>query len=93
MIKFRKKLKDGVNEEIVSVDEKLVKKNAKPEGKGKKRRRILFKAMFVMSIISIMISVSFSWFTESNHAKVNGVTMSVVDTKDITLTPPKNSNS
>ena len=47
-------MKDGVNEEIVSVDEKLVKKNAKPEGKGKKRRRILFKAMFVMSIISII---------------------------------------
>ena len=80
---FRKKLKDGVNEEVMSVDKNLVNKNAKPEGKGKKRRSLMFKVMFVVSILSIMVSVTYSWFTSSDTAKVQNMSMHVVDPKNL----------
>ena len=83
MKKFRKILKDGASEPIVSVDEKLTKKDVTPDGKGKKRRRLIFKSMFVMSIIFVMISVSYSWFVQSDFAKINGVKINVVDPKNI----------
>ena len=83
MKKFRKILKDGATEAISSVDEKLTKKDVTPERKAKKRHRLVFKAMFVMSIIFIMISVSYSWFTASDKATINGLTINVVDTKDL----------
>ena len=84
MKKFRKILKDGATEPISSVDEKLTKKDVTPERKAKKRHRLVFKAMFVMSIIFIMISVSYSWFTSSDKSTINGLTINVVDTKDLT---------
>ena len=84
MKKFRKFLKDGAGEPIVAADEKLTQKDVTPERKGKKRRRILFKSMFVMSIIFVMISVSYSWFVQSNFARVTDVTVNVVDPKNVT---------
>ena len=83
MKKNNKILKDGVSESASAVDEALTKKSAKPERKGKKRRRILFKSMFVISIVSIMISVSYSWFTSSNKASVKGVVINVIDPKNL----------
>ena len=80
---FKKILKDGVGDTASVVEEAIVKKDAKPERKGKKRRRIIFKAMFVISIVSIMISVSYSWFTSSNKATIKGVVINVVDPKNL----------
>lgn len=80
---FKKILKDGAGESASVVDEAIAKKDAKPERKGKKRRRIIFKAMFVISIVSIMISVSYSWFTSSNKASVKGVVINVIDPKNL----------
>ena len=76
---FRKNLKDGACEQIFAVDEKLVKDSVKPERKGKKRRRLAFKVMFVTSIVSIMISVTYSWFSTSDTAIADGVTIDVAD--------------
>ena len=83
MKKFKEILKDGANEAVSSVDQGLGKKNAKPEGKGKKRRRLMFKVMFVASILSIMVSVTYSWFTSSDTAKVQNMSMYVVDPKNL----------
>ncbi len=79
MKKFRKILKDGALEPTPSVDGKLTQENAKPERKGKKRRRLAFKIMFVMSIVSVMISVTYSWFSASDTAVISDVSIEVAD--------------
>ena len=42
-----------------------------------KPRRAIFNAMFVVALLVIIISVSFSWFITSRQAKVSGITMNV----------------
>ena len=84
MKKFIKFLKDGASEPITSADEKLATKDVTPEGKGKKRRRLMFKSMFVMSIIFIMISVSYTWFISANKGRITGVDIGVVEPKNLT---------
>ena len=85
MKKFRKDLKGGVSDTVSSVDENITKKDVKPQGKGKKRRRLIIKSMFVMSIIFGMISVSYSWFAQSNTARVEDVSMSLISAQNVTL--------
>ena len=85
MKKFRKDLKGGVSDTVSSVDENITKKDVKPQGKGKKRRRLIIKSMFVMSIIFGMISVSYSWFVQSNTARVEDVSMSLISAQNVTL--------
>ncbi len=81
MKKFRKILKDGACEPISSADEKITQTTATPERKGKKRRRFAFKIMFVVSIVSIMLSVTYSWFSSSDTALANGVQIGVSEAK------------
>ena len=85
MKKFRKNLKGGVSETFSSVDENITKKDVKPQRKGKKRRRLMIKSMFVMSIVFIMISVSYSWFTEADSSVVTGVSVSLLEPQNLTL--------
>ena len=89
MKKFRKNLKGGVSETVSSVDENITKKDVKPQRKGKKRRRLMIKSMFVMSIVFIMISVSYSWFTEADSSLVTGVSVSLLEPQNFTLSTPK----
>ncbi len=42
-------------------------------------RKRIFSGMFVVSLVIIMISVSFSWFTTGSKATVTGIQMSVAD--------------
>lgn len=42
-------------------------------------RRRIFSGMFVVSLVIIMISVSFSWFSTGSKATVTGIQMSVAD--------------
>ncbi len=58
-------------------------KPTRPKGRV---RRIIFGSMFVLSIIFIMISVSFSWFVSGNgRADVNGLSVEVVSVNNLTL--------
>lgn len=85
MKKFRKNLKGGVSDTVSSFDENIMKKDVKPQGKGKKRRRLIIKSMFVMSIIFGMISVSYSWFAQSNTARVEDVSMNLISAQNVML--------
>ena len=49
------------------------------------RRNKLFGALFVISLVFIMISVSFSWFTTGKQASVSGIQMQVEDGDELTL--------
>ena len=42
-----------------------------------KIRKLIFSAMFVVTIFILMIYVSFSWFNNSKEAEVSGITMDV----------------
>lgn len=57
-----------------------------PERPKIKPRRVIFGGMFILSIIFIMISVSFSWFVSSNgKANVNGLDVNVVEINNLTF--------
>lgn len=88
MKKFIKILKDGACEQK-SVDGKLTQETAKPERKGK-RRRFVFKIMFVVSMLSMIMSLTYSWFVSSESAIVDGVEIDVREAKvfDMELTDP-----
>jgi len=49
------------------------------------RRNKLFGALFVISLVFIMVSVSFSWFTTGKQASVSGIQMQVEDGDELTL--------
>ena len=55
-----------------SVNASVSESNA-PKKKRRFNRRTLFKVMFVVSIIFIMISLTYAWFSLSDTANVNGV--------------------
>ena len=50
-----------------------------------KTRRLIFNAMFVMSLLIIMVYVSFSWFNNSKQAQVSGITMNVAKGTELTI--------
>lgn len=56
------------------------------EAPAKKRRfsrKILVKIMFVISVVFIMISLTYSWFSSSNSARVNGLEIQVTDPNNL----------
>lgn len=65
--------------------EKAAAENEGSQGKVKKRRRRLLKIMCIVSLVSIMIAVSFSWFTSSDTAIINGLTLNVVDPRNLVM--------
>ena len=54
-----------------------------PKKKRRSIRRTLFGAMFVMSIIFIMISLTFSWFSLSETSHVDGAQLGVSDANNL----------
>ena len=60
-----------------------VGESAAPKKKRKFTRKTLFKIMFVVSIIFIMISLTYSWFSLSETAHVNGVNVGVTDPNNL----------
>ena len=56
---------------------------SKPCKKRRFTRKSLIKVMFVISIIFIMISLTYSWFSASNSASVNGLNIQVVDPNNL----------
>ena len=54
-----------------------------PKKKRRSTRRILFNAMFVMSIIFIMISLTFSWFSLSDTSHVDGAQLGISDANNL----------
>lgn len=60
-----------------------VGESAAPKKKRKFTRKTLFKIMFVISIIFIMISLTYSWFSLSETAHVNGVNVGVTDPNNL----------
>lgn len=63
--------------------EMAVGEGTAPKKKKKFTRKTLFKAMFVISIIFIMISLTYSWFSLSETAHVNGVNVGVTDPNNL----------
>lgn len=54
-----------------------------PKKKIKFNRRTLFKIMFVVSIIFIMISLTYAWFSLSETGFVNGLDVGVTDPNNL----------
>ena len=54
-----------------------------PKKKRRFNRRSLFKVMFVVSIIFIMISLTYAWFSSSETAHVNGLDVEVTDPNNL----------
>lgn len=54
-----------------------------PKKKRRSVRRTLFGAMFVMSIIFIMISLTFSWFSLSDTSHVDGAQLGISDANNL----------
>ncbi|MBE6533457.1 MAG: hypothetical protein E7678_00580 [Ruminococcaceae bacterium] len=54
-----------------------------PKKKRRFNRRTLFKAMFVVSIIFIMISLTYAWFSLSDTANVNGVDLGFTEANSL----------
>ena len=54
-----------------------------PKKKRRSVRKTLFGAMFVMSIIFIMISLTFSWFSLSDTSHVDGAQLGISDANNL----------
>ena len=54
-----------------------------PKKKRRSVRRTLFGALFVMSIIFIMISLTFSWFSLSDTSHVDGTQLGISDANNL----------
>ena len=48
-------------------------------------KSLVFKAMFVASLLMLMISISYSWFVETNTSKMSGVGMDVAENSNLLL--------
>ena len=57
--------------------------SAAPVKKRRFSRRTLVKILFVISVIFIMISLTYSWFSSSNSARVNGLEINVTDPNNL----------
>lgn len=58
---------------------------AATEMKKQMKRRVLFTGMFIVSMLVIMISVSFSWFNNAKTAHVKGVTVEVIEANNLRI--------
>lgn len=82
-MKKREKIKvdaPAVADSPVGVEEN---KGATFKKKGKFNRQNLFKIMFVISIIFIMISLTYAWFSLSETGYVNGLDVGVTDPNNL----------
>ena len=81
------KIKDKKRAEALSVvDSPTVEaatQSDAPKKKLKFNRRTMFKVMFVVSIIFIMISLTYAWFSLSETGFVNGLDVGVTDPNNL----------
>ena len=66
------------------VDKAEINAEAAPAKKRRFTRRTLIKVMFVAAVIFIMISLTYSWFTSSSRATVDGLKIDVIDPNNLT---------
>ena len=81
MKKNGKLIKDA--ELLADTPNKASGESGTPAKKRKFTRKTLIKVMFVISIIFIMISLTYSWFTASNSASISGLDIDVVDPNNL----------
>lgn len=67
-----------------TVDKAEIDAEAAPAKKRRFTRRTLIKVMFVAAVIFVMISLTYSWFTSSSRATVDGLKIDVVDPNNLT---------
>ncbi len=48
-------------------------------------KSLIFKGMFVVSLLILMVSISYSWFVESNKATTSGVGMNVAENSNLLI--------
>ena len=73
-----------IAEKTVPVDSAEAVAEAAPAKKRRFTRRTLVKVMFVAAVIFIMISLTYSWFTSSSRATVDGLKIDVIDPNNLT---------
>lgn len=83
MKKNKKNTKRVAVAQSVPVVETLASE-ATPKKKRRFTRRTLIKLMFVISVIFIMISLTYSWFSASTSARVEGLKIEVTDPNNLT---------
>ena len=83
-MKKNDKLKKAMPEAVEAPTVGALDGESKPIKKRKFSRKALIKVMFVISIVFIMVSLTYSWFTASNSASVNGLEIQVVDPNNLT---------
>jgi hypothetical protein len=69
---------------VPTVDSAEAVAEAAPAKKRRFTRRTLVKVMFVAAVIFIMISLTYSWFTSSSRATVDGLKIDVIDPNNLT---------
>ena len=48
-------------------------------------KSLIFKGMFVVSLLTIMVSISYSWFVEANKATTSGIGMNVAENSNLLI--------
>ena len=48
-------------------------------------KKIIFSSLFIASLVFIMISVSFSWFIDNDHATVSNISISVIEAENLVI--------
>lgn len=48
-------------------------------------KSLIFKGMFVVSLLILMVSISYSWFVETDRSSASGVTMDIAENSDLLL--------
>ena len=66
-----------------ATDVALTKKSVQPEKEKRRSRRPLMNLLFVVSIIFIMISLTYSWFSSSNSAIADGAALNLADANSL----------
>lgn len=69
---------------VPTVDKAEIDAEAVPAKKRRFTRRTLIKVMFVAAVIFVMISLTYSWFTSSSRATVDGLKIDVIDPNNLT---------
>lgn len=69
---------------VPTVEKAEIDAEAAPAKKRRFTRRTLIKVMFVAAVIFVMISLTYSWFTSSSRATVDGLKIDVVDPNNLT---------
>lgn len=68
---------------VPTVDKAEIDAEAAPAKKRRFTRRTLIKVMFVAAVIFVMISLTYSWFTSSSRATVDGLKIDVIDPNNL----------